>query len=237
LPVVAAVVTVLLVTIVMYRLHKSGRSVRILWVCAAIICCLVALLIPDVRFPVKRVHVSQYITLAILVRFVLSHRMQGRSLTWFTFLVTFMFGIHDEMLQGMHPLRTFGLRDIAVNGFAGLSGTLFGLAADFFPLKNSGADNRLKLPEKSFLPVILLFIFAIIPAIAALLYPLIFYRKELIPWWTVEPLLAVLLAAALLEPRRQRLGTSFHGVQVLYWQALLLVVYPVLVNVAFIEFN
>jgi VanZ family protein len=70
--------------------------------------------------------VAEYIILSFLVRYALSYRLEGLRLTLFTALVTALYGVHDEMLQGLHPLRYHGWRDIIVNSVAGLSGAMLG---------------------------------------------------------------------------------------------------------------
>ena len=84
----------------------------------------VRLALTDPAYPAKRIHVPQYLLLALVLRRALSDHVGGAVLTATTILVTLIFGIHDEMLQGLHPSRSYGLRDMAVNGAAGAAGAL-----------------------------------------------------------------------------------------------------------------
>jgi hypothetical protein len=85
---------------------------------------LAGLALTDPAYPAKRIHVPQYLLLALVLRRALSDHVGGAVLTATTILVTLIFGIHDEMLQGLHPSRSYGLRDMAVNGTAGAAGAL-----------------------------------------------------------------------------------------------------------------
>jgi hypothetical protein len=82
------------------------------------------LALTDPAYPAKRIHVPQYLLLALVLRRALSDHVGGAVLTAATILVTLIFGIHDEMLQGLHPSRSYGLRDMAINGTAGAAGAL-----------------------------------------------------------------------------------------------------------------
>jgi hypothetical protein len=87
------------------------------------------LALTDPAYPAKRIHVPQYLLLALVLRKALSDHVGGAVLTATTILVTLIFGIHDEMLQGLHPSRSYGLRDMAVNGTAGAAGALLAAGA------------------------------------------------------------------------------------------------------------
>jgi hypothetical protein len=89
----------------------------------------VGLALTDPAYPAKRIHVPQYLLLALVLRRALSDHVGGAVLTATTILVTLIFGIHDEMLQGLHPSRSYGLRDMAVNGTAGAAGALMAAGA------------------------------------------------------------------------------------------------------------
>jgi hypothetical protein len=82
------------------------------------------LALTDPAYPAKRIHVPQYLLLALVLRRALSDHVGGTVLNAATIAATLIFGIHDEMLQGLHPSRTYGLRDILVNGTGGASGAL-----------------------------------------------------------------------------------------------------------------
>ncbi len=108
------------------------------------------LLITDPAFPAKRIHVPQYLLLALVLRRALSDHVGGTALTGTAMLFTLLFGIHDEMLQGLHPHRTYGLRDMAVNGVSGAAGALLasgiglwtGPAVPFRPDRRTGRRRR-----------------------------------------------------------------------------------------------
>ena len=101
-------------------------------VAAVLRLCLLALLVSDMRYAVKRIHVVEYLFLSLVVRYGMSWKLQEKNLLLFSFLATAVFGVHDELLQGIHPLRTYGLRDMAVNGISAAGGALIWHGADLF---------------------------------------------------------------------------------------------------------
>jgi hypothetical protein len=126
LPLIALSLVILFLFIRLRRDGGSGTRPNAIIFATGIFVALIGLLLPEQGNPVKQIHVAQYIAFAILVRFVLAHRLSGTRLTFFSALVTLLYGTHDEMLQGLHSLRYYGLRDILVNGTSGISGALLG---------------------------------------------------------------------------------------------------------------
>jgi len=104
--------------------HRGAIGIRPAWLIAGVALALLGLALTDPAYPAKRIHVPQYLLLALVLRRALSDHIGGTILTAATILVTLIFGIHDEMLQGLHPSRTYGLRDILVNTTGGASGAL-----------------------------------------------------------------------------------------------------------------
>jgi len=105
-------------------LHRGAIGMRPVLLVMALALALLGLALTDPAYPAKLIHVPQYILLALVLRRALSDHVGGTALTAATMVVTLIFGIHDEMLQGLHPSRTYGLRDIVVNATAGASGAL-----------------------------------------------------------------------------------------------------------------
>lgn len=235
--VVASLLSVLGYLVPKYR----SRGIDYCSLVAGLAVCLAALAIPDPAVPIKRIHVAEYLLLAFPVRYTLSHRLTGRELTLFTALVTALFGIHDELFQGLHPLRYYGLPDMGVNGLAGLGGSLLGHAVRLFHAPPAGGSShshgRYPDQEKNFrhrLPWLVAFLLA---GILFLVVTLSWYKKSFIPWWTMLPLLGAVLAWQLsgvcrLSPLRFR-----HGLQAVCWLSLLLIFYPAVANVTPLVFN
>ena len=138
---------------------NRGYRIRFLFLGLGIVGAFFSLAIPDPNVPIKRIHVAEYIVLSFLVRYALSFRLQGAGLTLFTALVTLLFGVHDEMLQGLHSLRYYGWRDIIVNGSAGLSGALLGHGLLCFErpgiVRTESLNNKVLTPQVVILFVLL----------------------------------------------------------------------------------
>lgn len=113
--------------------RRRGDQAFVLW--ALVLAGLLAawgLAIPDPQFPAKRIHVPQYILLALVVRRGLARHLDGPGLLVMTVLAGALFGFHDELLQGLHPRRTFGLPDLEVNAIGSLAGGLIGHGLGLF---------------------------------------------------------------------------------------------------------
>jgi hypothetical protein len=120
------------------------RDIRInpVLLIAGLALALLGLALTDPEYPAKRIHVPQYFLLALVLRRALSDHLGGAPLTAATVVITLIFGIHDEMLQGLHPSRTYGLRDMAVNGTAGAAGALMAAGVGL----RRGASGPFHLP-------------------------------------------------------------------------------------------
>ena len=123
-------------------LRRGVIGMRPVLLVMALALALLGLALTDPAYPAKRIHVPQYLLLALVLRRALSDHVGGTALTAATMVVTLIFGIHDEMLQGLHPSRTYGLRDIVVNGTAGASGALAAAGIGLW----RGSSDPLHLP-------------------------------------------------------------------------------------------
>lgn len=231
---VAVTVAVLLVIVWFFvqRVNR-GRSISLPVLGAGMVAAFFALAVPDPDVPIKRIHVAEYILLSFPVRYTLSHRLQGGALTLFTALVTMLFGIHDEMLQGLHSLRYYGWRDILVNGLAGLGGALFGHGLRWFvrPAPPGGRQRSGGPPFR------LVLLHAVLAAAAAWLIASLFgQRGEHFSILSYLPLAAVSLLIAILHPGYVFSTARHHGFQVIWWLACALLLYPLLANSLGMEF-
>jgi len=185
--------------------------------------CIAALLIPDSRFPVKRIHVVEYMTLVCLVRYVMSWRIQGAALLFFSVMATILFGIHDELLQGIHPSRTYGLRDMFVNGVAALGGGLVWHGGALFVREmDQQKMNQVGLTSVG------LYLCWLSLAILAFVVPLTVYRQEVMPYWPLLPLSAAMVVWALFSTEIS--GGQKYGCVVVSCLACLFFLYPVAIN-------
>jgi hypothetical protein len=79
--------------------------------------------------PNKRIHIPEYVVLSWLVYAALSRKYQGKGIFILIFICTSMLGVVDELEQGIHPGRFYGLSDMMVNSASALIGvfTILGL--------------------------------------------------------------------------------------------------------------
>jgi hypothetical protein len=197
---------------------------------------LLGLALTDPAYPAKRIHVPQYLLLALVLRRALSDHVGGATLTAATILVTLVFGIHDEMLQGLHPNRSYGLRDMLVNGTAGASGALMAAGAGL----RRGISSPAGIPAggrsaPAIIPAILLAIQA--AALIFLVFTLTHFTEVPPPAWTGAPLAVGgtgLLAWI-------RFGSPSPGVRhictVFAWITLPFALYPVMPHVSPLVFH
>ncbi|MEL3891885.1 VanZ family protein [Ferrovibrio sp. MS7] len=186
---------------------------------AAIICAALGLLATDPAFPAKRIHVAEYAVLALVLRRALCPWFAGWPLTLMAALLGLFAGMHDEMLQGLLPSRSYGLRDIGVDGLGALAGTLLGHGLGLTTGKSVAqlSFRRASLPA---LPLGVGLMLLLVPLERLAGYP--------IPPWTVAPLLAG-AAVLLLLPDSDPAVRRLHLLLLLFTAPLAL--YPLLSHV------
>ncbi|MEM7180920.1 MAG: VanZ family protein [Spirochaetota bacterium] len=163
-------------------LWKNRSSIEPRYLASAIGLILFCYFLTDPRFPAKRVHIAQYIFLSLLIYKALPLSIGFRhKYIFYTTWLTLLLGIHDEMIQGLHPLRTFGLRDIAVDSFSALAGILLLTGIGF-------VQNTKRTTEKVLWSDYLVFI-----SVWILLLLLPNFRKVWIPGYILLPLIAASL--------------------------------------------
>lgn len=215
-PIVAA--AVMLSAIFMLR-----SRLRWLPVVLALLCAGTGLLIADPLFPAKRIHVAEYMLLGGLLHLAVP-AVGVWPRTAVAALAGLLFGIHDEMIQGLLPDRTYGLVDIAVNGLGAAAGALLlqGLRRD--AAAGNGTIHHLPCPFWAVLAGVLLEVVALGA-----------FRDRPLPLWTVTPLLASGAACFLMPlPASVAARHVFHLILAL---ALTLALYPVLTHVAPFRFR
>lgn len=200
------------------------RTIKVQWgvVLLGVALAVASLFLSDPRFPAKRIHIVEYGLLAIVVRHAFSYRLGGVSLLWAGVFVTALLGCHEELLQGLHPLRTFGPDDIGRNVAAALAGGLIGHGLHLFQ-----RDDR---PREDLSPMLSLEAAAVLVGAVLLLASLAAFRSDWIPWWTLAPL----LAAGALWCRRfgAWTGSLVHPFSLGFWLCQTMSLYPLLANVS-----
>jgi hypothetical protein len=193
--------------------------------------CCIALLLPEAHLPAKKIHVVEYLFLALVVRFAMAPRLQGLALLTSSACFTALLGIHDEFLQGLHPARTYGLSDMLVNTLSGFGGSLIWYACGLFR-RPVGPDLPSRpAPGSGLIPLYLLWLLA---GILALVIPAFWYRSTIIPLWTTLPLLGAAAGAGLWFWRFPPAWR--HGMIAAGTISLPLNLYPILTNVGTFHF-
>ncbi len=233
LPVIVTLFVLLVISLRFIQRVNRGYRIKFVFLAIGIVGAFLALAIPDSHVPIKRIHVAEYIILSFLVRYTLSHRLEGLQLTIFTALVTALYGVHDEMLQGLHSLRYYGWRDIIVNAVAGLSGAMLGHGLVCFDAYESGKkvkSGRLILAGQTIVFAVLL---------AAVVWQVIYLYQHVggnIAYAVFVPITTSCVVIAGLYPKDVFSSKKNHGLQVVFWLSLGLVVYPTLAGLNWREF-
>lgn len=206
---------------VAWRRHASD-GIGWGWLAGAAVLAVACLLFLDPRFPAKRIHVAEYMTLSFIVAAVTRRWVKGHALAAWSAALTALYGFHDEMLQGLLPDRTFGLDELLVDAASGLAGGMILLG-----LRLAGPA------EPGWRPAIGPGLAGIVVGALLLAFALPAFREVPLPPWAVLPLLGgVLLWAA--EDRSDGSGPVAPAFVLL---ATLLVVYPMLPHVLPLHFR
>jgi hypothetical protein len=195
---------------------------------AGLIICLLSLLVPDPGFPIKRIHVAEYAALSLVVRYTMSPWLRGRPLLFYSVCFAAVLGIHDEFLQGLHPARTYGLRDMAVNALGSLGGGLIWHGLNLFsagPATNDQVtDSVIEATGGNLLER--LYLGWLAAATLMLAVPAYHFKGSPVAFWTVLPLLAGPVFFSLYRPALRT--RSYHGIIALTISCVALAAYPLL---------
>jgi hypothetical protein len=225
-PIVLGAGSLILVSIIFSGRQQNAQStVKKSVLIAGLVCCTIALVIPDPQFPVKRIHVAEYILLSLVVRFAMSYKLQGAPLLFFSACFASVLGVHDELLQGWHPSRTYGLRDITVNTFASFGGAMIWHELKFFSWGKSLFDKQ-TLPSKNSSAVYLVWL---ISGVIVFILPLVLYRGSTIPYWPAMPLIGTIVYFSLYKD--QFITSWKHGMAALSVVSFALILYPIINNI------
>ncbi|MFH1995137.1 MAG: VanZ family protein [Nitrospinota bacterium] len=109
--------------------------------------------------PNKHIHIIEYILMAWLLFYLFSLDYKGGGIFILIFICASMLGIVDELQQGLHPARYYGLSDMFINTSSVFVGILsiLGLCEG----ENQGGFGWFKdFPRPPLLPILILFNFA-----------------------------------------------------------------------------
>ncbi|BDD85683.1 VanZ family protein [Desulfofustis limnaeus] len=152
---------------------------------AGLALCLLALSVPDPNFSVKRIHLFQYLLLSLLIRYTMSRRLRKSALLISSILFGSLLGVHDEFLQGLHPQRTYGLRDMLVNSLSVTGGSLLWHGLGLF------TNHRQEVSSAPLSRAAVIFLVLHLVTVIALVIPLVFYRNNVMPLWPFVPVAGI----------------------------------------------
>jgi hypothetical protein len=124
-PLVMVTIVACLYAIAVYITHKNLKNLVFL-----IPCGIIAYLIMHFEAnPNKHIHIPEYVLMVWLLYSVFSKDSSSRDVFVLIFVCTTALGVVDELEQGIHPSRFYGLTDMIVNSSSGLIGifTVLGL--------------------------------------------------------------------------------------------------------------
>ncbi|MBT8360047.1 MAG: VanZ family protein [Desulfobacterales bacterium] len=226
LPIVLSLGSIIVVGIIFSgRQQKARSTVKKSVLIAGLVFCAIALVIPDPQFPVKRIHVAEYVLLSLVVRFAMSFKLQGAALLFFSAGFASVLGVHEELLQGWHPSRTYGLRDITVNTFASFGGAIIWHELKIFSWGKPLFDKQ-TLPSKNCSSVYLVWLIA---SVVVFILPLVLFRGSTIPYWPAMPLIGTIVYFSLYKD--QFITSWKHGMAALSVVSFALILYPIINNV------
>jgi len=103
-----------------FLMQRNGRHIKFLIPGAIIVFAVLSL----ESNPNKHIHIPEYILLAGILYEAIAIDYEGRGIFILIFVCTSMLGIVDELAQGLHPQRHYGLGDLVINSASALSGVL-----------------------------------------------------------------------------------------------------------------
>lgn len=213
-----AAIPLLLVPLILRSIGSRTEPVSRVPLWLGLLLVIFALILPDPGYPVKRIHVAEYLLLSLVVRYALSMRLHSNELLFFSIGFCILLGIHDECIQGLLPARTYGLRDMTVNAVSATGGCCIwhGLRISGFTKSDAQSETQ---------PLPRLYLLWLTTAVIGFILPQSVYLGTNLPLWTILPLLATGVIWSTYS-RTFAESSWGHGVNLLSLAALLLLVYP-----------
>ena len=128
-------------------------------------------------------------------------------------------GAHDELIQGLHPDRYFGHRDIVVDGLSAIAGALAGHGLRLYDTVPKREENWIVPPWWA--------LAAVAAGLMVFLYPLPALRELPMPWWTLTPLLTAVFVWNVLDRTPRSAGDP---ASIAAWLVFVMVLYPVVTH-------
>ena len=222
---------IMLAAFLLVAVRSAKGTAHIKWpiVLCAIGFAMVGLIVSNPQFPSKAIHVPQYMVIALLVRRGLCAHLSGWPLTLMVLLTTIIFGCHDELVQGFHPQRYFGLADINADFFGAAAGALL---AHGFGWMESNQSNGTSPPW--FVVLITLCVLLAFGVELVLLYE---FGGESVPVWIAAPLLTATLVWICTDIAFSYGSGWRHALRLVVSMSALATIYPVIGYLTELEFN
>jgi len=215
----AAILVTGMVAIALLKRRHRSQPLFIGAIAAGLLFCIAGLIIPDPAYPVKRIHVAEYLILALVARYAMAPFLTGLPLLFFSTGFAALLGMHDEFLQGIHPARTYGLADISVNTLAAFGG---GLIAHGLALFNNPQPDVAAVPQNPKTGMV--YCCWLLICVLMLVVPAVFFKGMSIEAWTVVPLIGSMVFFSQYHIHFHH-GLR-HGITALSWAAWSLACYP-----------
>ena len=212
----------LLMVVFVARLRKKEQSQFYwLYLVAALVLVGIALYLPDSRFPAKRIHVAEFMLLAFVLRRGFCRWSSGIPLIVMTAATGIVLGAHDELIQGLHPERYFGHRDIVVDGLSAIAGALAGHGLRLYDTVPKREENWIVPPWWALAAVaasLIVFLY-LLPGLQETPLP----QKAPLPWWTLTPLLIAAFVWSVLDRTPRSAGDP---ASIAAWLVFVMAFYP-----------
>ena len=72
----------------------------------------------------KYIHIPEYVLISWILYYALALDYKGSGILLLVFICAVMLGVVDEIMQGMHPQRSYGWKDMIINAASGFIGCL-----------------------------------------------------------------------------------------------------------------
>jgi hypothetical protein len=158
-------------------MKRGVRCLALLIPCAVIVY-IVVTLEPETN---KHIHIPQYVLMAWLLFGAISMDYKGKGIFIIIFMSSSMLGVVDELEQGIHPQRYYGISDMLVNAVSSIIGIFTLMALRKAPGGNWDWVGQL-MDFKRFLRLIF---FGAVGAILMCTY--LFLCKLNMTFWTIYP--------------------------------------------------
>jgi hypothetical protein len=158
--------------------QKSPKNLLFLVPCGVIALLIMTL----VSNPNKHIHIPEYVLMTWLLYAALAKDHKGSGLFILIFILASLLGVVDELEQGIHPSRFYGLSDMLVNCASALIGvfTIMGLK------KAKAADWSWTARLKEFKGLLGLILFGLVGAV--LMCITLFQVQARLDFWSVYPI-------------------------------------------------